>query len=79
MPMTCRCQYMTCHNAQVEANTAQSMQRLVELDKVKTRMQLSAKALQVRMCNVIVCVYYGGGRNKVICAVCFVMCETELL
>jgi len=40
---------LLCMSPQVESNTAHSMQRLVELDRVKTRMQLSAKALQV--CN----------------------------
>ena len=36
---------------QVERETSNSMQRLVELDNIKTRMQESQNALQVHTCH----------------------------
>ena len=38
--------------SQVERDTAQSMQRLVELDRIKTRMVESQNALQVLVYNI---------------------------
>ena len=43
----CTCVSLSLLPSQIELDTAQSMQTLVDLDRVKTRMQESADALQV--------------------------------